>query len=196
MPISEQSITPLLRRAIEDDLDFLVWIDVHGEGEDPSYMAAWTDAERSDHRLKMLGFICDDDKFAFVLQSGDCSRIGGICGRRINIRDDLPSWSVFHQLDASLFPKGGRLCEIFQLWVDPNFRRRGLASQLKIEAENEARRNGLEAIYTHTKASNEDVIALNVRLGYREIRRGPIWDNTIRVSLLKNLAIKKAKFNE
>ena len=134
MPISEQSITPLLRRAIEDDLDFLVWIDVHGEGGDPSYMAVWTDAECSDHRLMMLGFICDADKFAFVLQSGDCRRIGGICGRLINIRDDLPSWSVFHQLDASLFPKDGRLCEIFQLWVDPNFRRLGLRHGVERQA--------------------------------------------------------------
>ena len=177
----------VFRRATEDDLDFFVWIDVYGEGDDPSYMSKWTDAEHDEHRQMMLGFIRDIDKFAFVLESSDRHRAGGICGRLINIRDDLPSWSVFHQLHASLFPKDGRLCEIFQLWVDPNFRRLGLASRLKIESENEARRNGLEAIYTHTKASNEDVIALNVKLGYREIRRGPIWDNTIRVSLLKNL---------
>ena len=95
MPISEQSITPLLRRAIEDDLDFLVWIDVHGEGGDPSYMAVWTDAECSDHRLMMLGFICDADKFAFVLQSGDCRRIGGICGRFVDILGDLCLRGVF-----------------------------------------------------------------------------------------------------
>ena len=31
------------------------------------------------------------------------------------------------------------------------------------------------------------VIELNHKLGYREIRRGPIWDEIVRVSLVKYL---------
>jgi hypothetical protein len=43
-------------------------------------------------------------------------------------------------------------------------------------------------IYTHTEERNEHVIALNKKLGYHEIRRGPIWDEIVRVSLIKSLA--------
>ena len=42
-------------------------------------------------------------------------------------------------------------------------------------------------IYTHTELTNPHVIALNLKLGYREIRRGPIWDEIERVSLTKIL---------
>ncbi len=37
-------------------------------------------------------------------------------------------------------------------------------------------------------ASNQHVIELNHKLGYREIRRGPIWDEIVRVSLVKDLS--------
>ena len=43
------------------------------------------------------------------------------------------------------------------------------------------------AIYTHTEAVNGHVIALNKKLGYREIYRGPMWDDIERVALLKRL---------
>ena len=42
-------------------------------------------------------------------------------------------------------------------------------------------------VYTHTELSNPHVIELKRRLGYREIRRGPIWDEIVRVSLVKDL---------
>jgi hypothetical protein len=40
-------------------------------------------------------------------------------------------------------------------------------------------------IYTHTETSNPHVIQLNLNLGYHEVRRGPLWDATERVSLVK-----------
>jgi hypothetical protein len=42
-------------------------------------------------------------------------------------------------------------------------------------------------IYTHTEAHHLHVLALNHKLGYREVRRGPIWDDVVRVSLVKHL---------
>jgi hypothetical protein len=42
-------------------------------------------------------------------------------------------------------------------------------------------------IYTHTEERHAHVLALNQKLGYREVRRGPIWDDVIRVSLVKYL---------
>jgi hypothetical protein len=37
-------------------------------------------------------------------------------------------------------------------------------------------------IYTHTEERHAHVLALNQKLRYREVRRGPIWDDVIRVS--------------
>ncbi|MFK7691213.1 hypothetical protein [Paenibacillus sp. HJGM_3] len=38
-----------------------------------------------------------------------------------------------------------------------------------------------------TEETNPHVIELNEKLGYRTVRRGPIWDDVIRVSLIKPL---------
>ena len=46
---------------------------------------------------------------------------------------------------------------------------------------------GAGLVYTHTEMRNAHVLALNAKLGYREVRRGPIWDAVIRVSLVKAL---------
>ena len=51
-----------------------------------------------------------------------------------------------------------------------------------------ARDRGIAMIYRHTLARNTHVIAFNHKLGYREVRRGPIWDEWERVSLVKYLA--------
>ncbi len=85
----------------------------------------------------------------------------------------------------SAFPPDGRFCEIFNLWVDPAYRRKGLATRLKLEMEAEARRRGIQMIYTHTEEANSHVIELNLKLGYHPIRTGPLWDAVPRVSLVK-----------
>ena len=38
-----------------------------------------------------------------------------------------------------------------------------------------------------TETTNAHVLELNRKMGYREIRRGPIWDEIERVSLVKDL---------
>jgi len=43
------------------------------------------------------------------------------------------------------------------------------------------------SVYTHTAESNLHVIEMNLKLGYHEVRRGPIWDEIFRVSLIKRL---------
>jgi ribosomal protein S18 acetylase RimI-like enzyme len=77
--------------------------------------------------------------------------------------------------------------EIFQLWIHSNYRRIGLATKLKEKLEEEALYHKVSLIYTHTEESNNHVIELNKKIGYQEVRRGPIWDDVIRVSLIKQL---------
>jgi mycothiol synthase len=50
--------------------------------------------------------------------------------------------------------------------VHPEFRRRGIASALKIRALTEAKSRGMEAIETENLASNHGMIAINRKLGF------------------------------
>ena len=88
-------------------------------------------------------------------------------------------------LDKTIFPEDGRFCEVFNLWVHSDYRRKGLASSLKRSIEDEARRRGMSMVYTHTESANRHVIDLNLKLGYEIVRIGPIWDEIERTSLVK-----------
>ena len=178
-----------LREATPGDLDFLVEVDLRDEGCLSTYMESWSQQELLEHRKKIACFVSDDDKAAWVFEDTETNRlIGAILWRyRNRLTETFEEGSALPQLDASLFPKNGAFCEIFQLWVAPEHRRRGLASQMKRMAEEESLRRGVRMIYTHTEERNAHVIELNLKLGYREVRRGPIWDEHIRVSLIKSL---------
>lgn len=67
-----------------------------------------------------------------------------------------------------------------------------LAVQLKEHLEVDVIKRGIGLIYTHTRESNLHVLEMNRRLGYAEIRRGPIWDEVIRVSLVKHFQVKRS----
>ncbi len=177
-----------VRRAEEHDLNFLVWIDIKDEGVRSSYMANWTDAEWAAHRAQIAAYISGSDKIAYVIEEAESQRrIAGIYADILNVQDVADRWPMFQTVSTDLFPANGRFCAIFQLWVDPAYRRQGLGSQLKQTVEAEARRCQVGAMYTHTEARNLHVITLNKKLGYQEIYRGPMWDEIERVALLKRL---------
>lgn len=58
---------------------------------------------------------------------------------------------------------------------------------LKKRLEEVANTNNVNLIYTHIEERNLHVIELNKKLGYKEVRRGPIWDEIVRISLIKLL---------
>jgi ribosomal protein S18 acetylase RimI-like enzyme len=177
-----------LRRARLEDVDFLAVVDMEGEGYTPSSSNEQPRALDS-YRETMRSYVTDPDKATFVAEDTDTGkRVGMVAGRFRQWPQDQPvTHGIFDDLDPALFPADGRFCEIFQLWVDPAVRRRGLAFRLKQELEAESQRRGIHMIYTHTEATNLGVIALNKKLGYREVSRGPIWDSVIRVRLIKYL---------
>ena len=180
----------LLRRAMIHDLEFLIHADIESDGE---YLAAMTPEEQRGHRLKIEGFVQEVAcKAGWVCVDSDRGQPVGmiLCRWRQCPREgdeEYSGESVFRELAEDLFPEDGRFCEIFQLWVDPGYRRRGLATRLKVHLEAECRERGVGMIYTHTEEQNLHVIALNERLGYLQVRRGPIWDEVVRVSLIKRL---------
>jgi GNAT superfamily N-acetyltransferase len=164
-----------LRLAVLGDLELLVRAEF---ADDVSY-ARTEDGVRA----QVVSFITDGGARVATV---DGLEVGAIMWR---IRDlaTVDQKSVFHEIDRSVFPADGCFAEIFQLWVDPKHRRRGIASALKLAIEDDARHRGAGIIYTHTAAMRQDVLALNMKLGYRPVRRGPIWDVVERISLIKQL---------
>lgn len=176
-----------LRRATPEDLDFLVEVDLLDEGSSSDFYANYSGEELKEHRRKMHSFVTDESKRAWIHEA-DGKRIS-LIAYSFRTKDEKmwDSDKVYDEIDSSLFPSDGRFCEVFQLWVDPAYRRQGLATELKNRMELEAKENGIGMLYTHTQDGNQHVIDMNLRLGYKEVRRGPIWDEFIRVSLVKVL---------
>ena len=176
-----------LRAARDADLDFLVEADLHNQGIAP-ITAPESDRERLDHRAGIASFITDTTKGAWVCEADAGVLAGMILWRFRNIRtESIPAWSVFNRIDPPIFPNDGNFCEIFQLWVDPAYRRMGIATGLKCQAEIESAARGVRMLYTHLETTNVEAIGLNRKLGYHEVRRGPIWDEVERVSMVKEL---------
>ena len=178
-----------------DDLDFLVATDLLVDCEDdpgePVYFDGWGDAERAEHRAKIAAYITNPDKYAWVYEDANTRQDIGmflVWFRDRHTEPHTPATDfLFQFIDESVLPPDGRFCEVFQLWVHPAYRRKGLASAMKRACEDEARRRGIGLIYTHTRERNAHVVELNRRLGYEEIRRGSLWDDAVRVSLVKRL---------
>jgi ribosomal protein S18 acetylase RimI-like enzyme len=178
----------MIRQADMTDIDLLVQIDLNDEGVTSTTEAHMTEDELRQHREKIMRFVTEKHRGALIYEDKDNKkRIGLIMYSFINREEEYPWKTIFHELDRRLFQEDGRFVEIFQLWVHPDYRRSGVATKLKQTLEEVARTNGVNLIYTHTEERNSHVIALNMKLGYKEVRRGAIWDEITRVSLIKHL---------
>ena len=175
------------RKGLLSDLDFLIWVDLKNEGYTVKEEIQMTHNELQQHKNKIASFLEDEDKGVFIfedeLQEVPVAVIMfGV--RHLNI---TYNYEIFNELDRDLFPSDGRFMDIFQLWVDSRYRRKGLAKELKKKVEEEAIKQHIGLVYTHTEETNAIVLKLNEQLGYREVRRGTIWDEVVRVSLIKKL---------
>jgi ribosomal protein S18 acetylase RimI-like enzyme len=165
----------VLERAALQDLDFLVEMDLQADREDArgEPLSHGTSRERLAELVTgHLAWVVPDDGLI----------LGGLYGRGEGTARHLPEL-------AARLPPDGLYAEIFQLWVRPRARRQGLGRALKLRLEQGARERGAVLVYTHTRARNEHVLALNRGLGYSELRRGPLWDEVERVSLVKTLGV-------
>jgi len=176
----------MIRKARIEDLDFMVQIDLKDEGVTTSNNSM-TIEELVNHSEKIKKFVVDEDRGAFIFEDEKKERVGLIMYSIANRDGTYPWKTIFHELDRSLFQEDGRFVEIFQLWVAPEHRRKGIATKLKLKLEELAKSKEVNLIYTHTEEQNTHVIELNEKLGYRKVRRGTIWDDIIRVSLIKQL---------
>lgn len=179
----------VLREASLDDLDFLIKIDLDDEGISTS-QGNRSESELADHRAKIASFVGRKNDWAWIIEDTHSGALLAVimCRFRDRTRLDPTVYDSLRIVGDNWLQPETRYCEVFQLWVDPGYRRQGLATRLKRHIEAEADSRGVRFIYTHTEEQNSHVIELNLKLGYRKIRRGPIWDSVTRVSLVKRLA--------
>ena len=106
-----------LRKASPADLDFLVEVDLKDEGCSSTYMESWGPEEFAEQRTKIVAFITDSDKAAWVYEDTETDRLIGVTlwRYRNRLHETFEGWNIFPELDAALFPPDGAFCEIFQL---------------------------------------------------------------------------------
>ena len=61
-------------------------------------------------------------------------------------------------------------CHIHGIWVHPTHRKQGLAKRLKLDVEEWAKKTGCRLMDTNVRVSNQNMIALNEKLGYEVAR--------------------------
>ncbi len=186
--------TLALRRAHLNEVPFLSQIDLKVDDEDTDdpnevmYYAGWGEKEFVEHRAKIAEFVTGVTKSAWVCVDVGAGAVVGMilaqCHRSV-LQAPHANYYLSRLVAEGVLPENQAFCEVFQLWVDLAHRRRGIATALKCAIEEDARANHCLFIYTHTRASNSHVVALNVKLGYRIVRTGKLWDDIVRISLTK-----------
>lgn len=179
-----------IRRAVLEDLDYLIEIDLLGDGYsiNPDE-APMSSSDLETHRVKILSYVQSLNNCGWIAEDGANGEKAGMILARYrdiyNEPDEEANRFLFRYIDKTVFPNNGRFCEVFQLWVAPSYRRLGIATKLKLQIEEEARLRDTHMVYTHTETRNQHVINMNIKLGYQIIRCGPMWDDISRTSLVK-----------
>ena len=88
----------------------------------------------------------------------------------------LPYDGRFAQLDYGQ----SKVVEIVRLFVLPEFRRSGLASQIYLALEASAREQGIDVLYLHTHPFLPGAIGFWERQGFRivDVESDPVWQTT------------------
>ena len=190
-----------IRQADMNDFYFVVEIDLLDEGigiENPYLEASF---EEQSELLGRLAQFLDPSlntgeteiytcpKYALVCEDTETKeKIGLIMFLFRDMNDPtFQTFGVYDKFDRGVFPRDGKVCEIFQLWVAPGERRKGIATELMKEAEEITRDNDIRMIYGHTESGNDHVVELCNKLGYEVIRKGMLNDEVVRVSQIKHL---------
>jgi ribosomal protein S18 acetylase RimI-like enzyme len=135
-------------------------------------------------RESLAGFAESDARTGFIVES-PLAFLNYLDRNRLT--DEFPAGGGLGALPPAVFPPDGRFLHLYDLWIDPSIRRRGVARALKRVLEAEAAARGVRMIYTVTEATHRAVLDLNAQLGYVEVYRGPMWDPVERVGLAKYL---------
>ncbi|MCR8642010.1 hypothetical protein NV379_05010 [Paenibacillus sp. N1-5-1-14] len=93
----------MIRKAEIVDLDLMIQIDLDDEGVTTSD-SNMTEQELKDHSDKILKFVTEEDRGAFIFEEEKSNKKVGVLMYSISNRDrKLPVKTVYEELDRSLF---------------------------------------------------------------------------------------------
>ena len=190
-----------IRRANMDDFYFVVEIDLVSEGISQGNSCLPVSCEEESEYFDKIARFLDPSlntgeteftacpKYALICEDKEAKeRIGLIMFLLRSMNDPaFQHFGIYDKFERNVFPADGRVCEIFQLWVAPEQRRKRHATELMKKAEEIALYNNINMIYTHTEEVNDHVVELCEKLGYEVIRKGTLWDEVVRISQVKYL---------
>ena len=73
----------------------------------------------------------------------------------------------YHFLNKTKHPNGLPVAHVQTIWVKPEYRKKGIAKELKARAEVWARESKLDHIDTFVSSKNPNMLSLNESLGYK-----------------------------
>ena len=73
----------------------------------------------------------------------------------------------FHIIKKQPYFDNKNVGNIYTLWVSPEFRRSGIAKELKKRGEDWAKKFNLDHLYTFVHVDNSKMLSLNKKLGYK-----------------------------
>jgi RimJ/RimL family protein N-acetyltransferase len=132
--------------------DFLIGHEYTWRDSDPSTFQPKSEEKRDESATKFM-----------ERKESDPEREGGIIaydGSRMIGSHRLEVWNIDHE----------KACHIHGLWVDPEYRGRGIALEMKKLGEKWAMEHGCKIMDSNVKVSNENMITLNEKMGYTVAR--------------------------
>ena len=168
------------RKAIDQDLEFLLTID-RMSCEREQY--PWAHVERE----PIIRIFVEDMKgFGFVAENEKKS-IGAVMLRISNSSGPFYNKNLPEILQPIL-GSSTQFVDIFDIWIDPEYRRKHVATALKRALEEECVERGIEWIFTFQHPENIPAIRMNEKLGYKHIGNSPMYDDVVRVCFLKHIS--------
>lgn len=170
-----------MRTQKESDRQFLLDILQRESHSHPLYCQSDTPEDAVVHLLN------DRDKGALIFEDDSSGKqVGVVIFRYRNLAEQYDN-EVFNQLDADLFTPNGAFVEVVLLWIQPDYRQLGLGSDLLRNLERQAKRRNIHLLYMQTEGTNIPGKRFLRKLKFNEVRQGPIWDDTVRVSVIKKI---------
>ncbi len=92
--------------------------------------------------------------------------------------------AVYNKLLEGIAPDYTTFCEIYNLWIEPSYRRKAIASKLKQALESYMSEMWVNLIFTRTEKENTPVIKLNQKLKYTILKQNILLEH---ICFLKKL---------
>ena len=150
-----------IRKANSSDLPFLLSICFPDGEPDEGFIKSIIEDKRN------VSLVCDDRKqiLGFI--------IGRVLTKNPPTFPDNGVWmqATYNELLEGIVPDNHTFCEIYNLWVASEYRKKGFALKLKQTIESYLTDNEVYFIIASTKKKNKTVIELNNRLKYSVIKQ-------------------------